>query len=86
MNLPKEWITACVACGLGRKITVEGKKWDVRYDGLTLHDLRRSAVRNLINAGVRERVVMQITGHKTRSVFDHRFACRKSFDAAPVSL
>jgi hypothetical protein len=61
MNLPKEWITACVACGLGRKITVEGKKWDARYDGLTLQDLRRSAVRNLINAGVRERVVMQIS-------------------------
>ncbi|MGA8212004.1 MAG: site-specific integrase [Candidatus Sulfotelmatobacter sp.] len=69
-NLRKEWMTACAACKLGRKIEVEGKPYDPRYEGLTLHDLRRSAVRNLINAGVRERVAMQITGHKTRSVFD----------------
>ena len=69
-NLRKEWMTACASCGLGSKIEVEGKPYDPRYEGLTLHDLRRSAVRNLINAGVRERVAMQITGHKTRSVFD----------------
>lgn len=69
-NLRKEWMTACASCGLGTKIEIEGKPYDPRYEGLTLHDLRRSAVRNLINAGVRERVAMQITGHKTRSVFD----------------
>lgn len=69
-NLRKEWRRACAAVGLGRMIPIEGKPYDPSYQGLVIHDLRRSAVRNLVNAGVPERVAMKISGHKTRSVFD----------------
>jgi integrase len=41
-----------------------------REGGRTFHCFRRTAARNLRNAGVPENVCMSITGHRTRAMFD----------------
>jgi integrase len=70
-----EKICAWVFHRNGKQILTIRRCWDTAAKaagcpGRIPHDLRRTAVRNLVRAGVPERVSMQLTGHKTRSVFE----------------
>jgi integrase len=69
-NFRKAWHTACVKAGLGTLTKGKSNDGYGKYSGLLIHDLRRSAVRNLREEGIAEGVAMSVSGHKTRTVFE----------------
>jgi integrase len=55
LDWKKSWTSACAAAGVPETL---------------FHDLRRTAATNMIDAGLSEKEAMEITGHKTRAMFD----------------
>lgn len=68
-NFRGVWLAAC------RRAGVAGRK---------VHDLRRTAVRDLINSGVPEKVAMQLCGWKSRAMLDRYFIVNETDLAAAV--
>ena len=65
----RAWASACIAAGLYH-IERDADGTEQKVHDRLFHDLRRTAIRNMVRAGVPERVAMEISGHRTRAVFD----------------
>ena len=80
------WQTATIAAGLGKMVCricgregVERRcptcKSEFKYVGRIFHDLRRSAVKHMDDAGISRDVAMSISGHKTDSMYSRYNIC-----------
>lgn len=66
------WRLACVKAGV---------------KAILLHDFRRTAARNLLEAGVDRQVAMKLLGHKTESIFNrYRITTGKELENAAAKL
>jgi len=48
----------------------ENARREANLEHIMIHDMRRTAIRNMVKAGIPEKKAMQISGHLTRSIFD----------------
>ena len=82
------WNKACREAGLGYGYKLNGKyveKWKGKLPpGPTMHDFRRSMATNAIEAGIPEKVIMELGGWKTRSVFQRYHIVKKDHLAKAI--
>lgn len=61
------WTAAWMRAGLPMVQHPRSGNWVPEH---IFHDLRRTGLTNLIDAGVNEKLAMEISGHRTRAIFD----------------
>lgn len=80
----KAWAAACVEAGLYQVVGVNANGSEKRIPSRLFHDLRRSGIRNMVRAGVRE--AMQRTSDYISALAAPRDFRRTSPPARSLSL